>query len=179
MPGAIVIVSCKNTNKIAVGIFDSYMIWDSFLLQVPFRFPESAMKLLLVMRGGMQVSMERDLHISSPPEDGFPPGRWKREAEILPNFYPSSSSVFVLSCRYIIIFYIYFFLPEKHSTTAMDTLWKEVTPSALQWENPQEAEYSQTWRSAQQTSLLPTFLQPFSQCLNASYPCCSLLFCQT
>lgn len=114
-----------------------------------------------------------------PPEDGFPPGRWKREAEILPNFYPSSSSVFVLSCRYIIIFYIYFFLPEKHSTTAMYTLWKEVTPSALQWENPQEAEYSQTWRSAQQTSLLPTFLQPFSQCLNASYPCCSLLFCQT
>lgn len=71
------------------------------------------MKLLLVMRGGMQVSMERDLHISSPPEDGFPPGRWKREAEILPNFYPSSSSVFVLSCRYIIIFYIYIYFPPR------------------------------------------------------------------
>lgn len=28
----------------------------------------------------------------------------------------------------------------------MDTLWKEATPGALQWENPEEAEYAWTGR---------------------------------
>lgn len=58
----------------------------------------------------------------------------------------------------------------KEVPTPMDTLWKEVTPSALQWENPQEAEYAWTGRDALEMSLLPKPLQALSPMLKASHP---------
>lgn len=49
------------------------------------------------------------------------------------------------------------------------TPWKEVTPGALQWEHPQEAEYLWTGVDALQISLLSKTFQPFLQCLNAPH----------
>lgn len=108
------------------------------------------MKLSLVMRGGMQVSMERDLHISSPLRmASHLGGEREKQKSFQTSIHPPSQFLYCPAgvCVYMYMYiylYIYIFLPEKLPTTSMDTLWKEVTPSALQWENPQEAEYSQT-----------------------------------
>lgn len=71
-------------------------------------------------------------------------GEREKQKSFQTSIHPPPQFLYCPAGILLYFIYIYIFLPEKHSTTAMDTLWKEVTPSALQWENPQEAEYSQT-----------------------------------
>lgn len=61
-------------------------------------------------------------------------------------------------------------LGPQRGSYSYGQLWKEVTPSALQWENPQEAEYAWTGRDALEMSLLPKPLQALSPMLKASHP---------
>lgn len=63
---------------------------------------------------------------------------------------------------------LYLWVPEEVPAPT-GTPWKKVTPGALQWEHPQEAEYLWTGVDALQISLLSKTFQPFLQCLNAPH----------